>query len=508
MRKIRTKSGITLVTLIITIVVLLILAVVTISVVQDTGIITHAQNAASKMNKAQIEEKANLTKLEYTTDCYTNKDLKKSTQELRNKLIEAFEVTEDTNNDNIIEVNDKYAVVIKNTDLDIEVVEITNELKASSLLSITYKVNDEVNEGKTIYTSLDWTISQTMTEEQYVSQAEKETVVVQKLGEQYGKTFNNLDEAIVGIANIEFNQNFKEINECLTGLNTTRENLYYAFYNKGSLTSQMSKNDFIDYSYKIFCNNTTNYILSIIIDGIETSEEEIQLDEVPYTFNSGNIMNNTVYEIVLKNVSGDIVASEVVHIRNLEDVKQDWDIAWTSDGTTWSRRYYSVKEITEDYSIIAKMYKTGNTIDVPDYGSFDEYHMTIEGEGELAPIITETGDWVAWMENINIDININNVWEFAFTTKLTINEGITAIPDAAFGLGVRLTEIILPSTLETIGQEAFKLCTSVTDITIPEKVTFIGRKAFEECQNLTNIYYNGTATGAPWGAPYAKVQTY
>ena len=512
MKKTKFEKGITLIALIITIVVLLILAVISIKAVQDGGIITHAQNSASRMNKAQIEEKANLTKLEYTTDCYTNKELKKSIQELRNKIIEAFEVTEDTNNDNIIEVNDKYAIHIKNTDLDIEVVEITNALKASSLISIVYEVNDGVNEGKTINTSLNWTISQIKTEEQYVSQAEKETVVVQKLGDKYGKSFNDLDEAIVGIVNIEFKQNFKEINECLTGLNTTRENLYYAFYNNGSLTGQISKTDFIDCSYKEFCSYT-NYFLSVIIDGTESTEEEIQLDEVPYTFNSGNILNNTVYKIVLKNVSGDVVASEVVHVRNLEDVKQDWDIAWTSDGTTWSERYYSVKEITEDYSIIAKMYKTGNMIDVPDYGIFEEYHMTIEGDGELPPLTTKTGDLtngVAWMENIDIDININNVWEFGFTTKLTINEGITAIPDEAFYLGVRLTEIILPRTLESIGKQAFGLCASLPSITIPERVSAIGKNAFVNCNNLTNIYYKGDSApqGQPWGAPNATVQTY
>ena len=81
------EKGITLIALNITIVVLLILAVVSIKAVQDGGIITHAQNSASKMNKAQIEEKANLTKLEFITECYTNKDYKKSIQELRNKLI-------------------------------------------------------------------------------------------------------------------------------------------------------------------------------------------------------------------------------------------------------------------------------------------------------------------------------------------------------------------------------------------------------------------------------------
>jgi len=109
----RKEKGITLIALIITIVVLMILAVVTINTVKDGRIITHAQNAATKMNKAQIEEKANLVRLEYTTGCYANKNLKKSIQEFRDKLIGAFEVTADSKNEYMMTlmVEEEYEVL-------------------------------------------------------------------------------------------------------------------------------------------------------------------------------------------------------------------------------------------------------------------------------------------------------------------------------------------------------------------------------------------------------------
>ena len=50
------QNGITLVALIITIVVLLILAIVSIGAVQDSGIITHAQNAATGYNDEKGKE--------------------------------------------------------------------------------------------------------------------------------------------------------------------------------------------------------------------------------------------------------------------------------------------------------------------------------------------------------------------------------------------------------------------------------------------------------------------
>jgi len=56
MKNEKTQKGITLIALIITIVVLLILAVVAIGSVQESGIIGHAQNAASTYNQAKANE--------------------------------------------------------------------------------------------------------------------------------------------------------------------------------------------------------------------------------------------------------------------------------------------------------------------------------------------------------------------------------------------------------------------------------------------------------------------
>ena len=60
MKRTKTQKGITLIALIITIIVLLILAVVAIGTLQNTGIITHAQNARDEYEKAQTNEQAKL----------------------------------------------------------------------------------------------------------------------------------------------------------------------------------------------------------------------------------------------------------------------------------------------------------------------------------------------------------------------------------------------------------------------------------------------------------------
>ena len=127
------EKGITLIALIITIVVLLILAGVAVKSIQDGGIITKAQSAADSMNKAQIEEKVELVKMEFTIETMTDKESEKGVEELRDKIIETFQI-DDTDNDNVIQVNDKYAVIIRNDNLDTKVVETESALREKAVL--------------------------------------------------------------------------------------------------------------------------------------------------------------------------------------------------------------------------------------------------------------------------------------------------------------------------------------------------------------------------------------
>lgn len=85
-------------------------------------------------------------------------------------------------------------------------------------------------------------------------------------------------------------------------------------------------------------------------------------------------------------------------------------------------------------------------------------------------------------------------------TKVTMPSSLKEIADSAFLGDINLQEdIVLPEGLETIAQEAFAGAGATKGIAIyiPQSVTSIGVNAFAE---VAHIYYNGTATGAPWGA--------
>ena len=101
-----------------------------------------------------------------------------------------------------------------------------------------------------------------------------------------------------------------------------------------------------------------------------------------------------------------------------------------------------------------------------------------------------------------------NAWGSMGITSLVIGEGITNIPDYAFGMQIHLTSVTLPSTLTSIGASSLEECafTSITlpegletigdyaflaskfsSITLPSTLTTIGGSAFNDCKSLTSI---------------------
>ena len=76
-------------------------------------------------------------------------------------------------------------------------------------------------------------------------------------------------------------------------------------------------------------------------------------------------------------------------------------------------------------------------------------------------------------------------------TNAIVSHDVVDLPANAFeGSYSRpsaLTTVLLPDTLQSIGDEAFYYCSSLTSITIPEGVTSIGSSAFSGCSSLTFI---------------------
>ena len=94
-------------------------------------------------------------------------------------------------------------------------------------------------------------------------------------------------------------------------------------------------------------------------------------------------------------------------------------------------------------------------------------------------------------------IGIGALRECENLKTLTIEYGITSIDDMGIYRNTNLVNLTLPNSLKTIGDEAIAFNTSLIDVKIPSNVTSIGENAFK---NVPHIYYNGSASGSPWGA--------
>ena len=69
----------------------------------------------------------------------------------------------------------------------------------------------------------------------------------------------------------------------------------------------------------------------------------------------------------------------------------------------------------------------------------------------------------------------------------SVKEGTRIICDGAFGICRSLSEIVIPSSVTSIGDRAFSFCDSLSEIVIPSSVTSIGDSAFSFCSSLKYI---------------------
>ena len=84
---------------------------------------------------------------------------------------------------------------------------------------------------------------------------------------------------------------------------------------------------------------------------------------------------------------------------------------------------------------------------------------------------------------------------FMRLTSIIIPESVTSIGDGAFYGCSSLTSVTIPNSVTSIGNEAFYNCSSLTSITIPNSVTSIGDWAFYNCESLTKTNYTGDIAG-------------
>lgn len=127
-------------------------------------------------------------------------------------------------------------------------------------------------------------------------------------------------------------------------------------------------------------------------------------------------------------------------------------------------------------------------------------------DSTIPSTVTSIGDYAfkgSSKTSISIPSSVTYIGDCAFSgaslTSITIPNNVVTISYNAFQWCDSLSSVTFESNsqLQTIKSNAFGRCTGLTSITIPDTVTTIENYAFDQ---VPHVYYNGTATGSPWGA--------
>ena len=97
------------------------------------------------------------------------------------------------------------------------------------------------------------------------------------------------------------------------------------------------------------------------------------------------------------------------------------------------------------------------------------------------------------LEEVIVPGTVEKIGEFAFflnskLKKVTLNEGVKEIGKKCFSQDTALVEVSLPSTLKTISVCAFIYCPNLERVTIPNGVERIEDGAFAKCEKLKEVH--------------------
>ena len=103
------------------------------------------------------------------------------------------------------------------------------------------------------------------------------------------------------------------------------------------------------------------------------------------------------------------------------------------------------------------------------------------------------------LSDIVIPSSVTSIGEWAFwgcssLSDIVIPSSVTSIGDGAFMCCRSLSKIVIPSSVTSIGFSAFFDCSSLSEIVIPSSVTSIGNRAFFSCRSLSKIVIPSSVT--------------
>lgn len=96
---------------------------------------------------------------------------------------------------------------------------------------------------------------------------------------------------------------------------------------------------------------------------------------------------------------------------------------------------------------------------------------------------------------VNLIIKHKSIFNRAFEgctslSQIIIPFSVNFIGDFAFERCISLKQIVIPSSVKNIGNNSFEGCISLVHISIPSSIISIGKYAFSKCTSLEQISFD------------------
>lgn len=180
-----------------------------------------------------------------------------------------------------------------------------------------------------------------------------------------------------------------------------------------------------------------------------------------------------------------ITALKLTGSINIDDIKFLREMA----GCYYNWGKYPGKLEYLDLEDVTLNFESRSSLDI--YTNKREYLTNVRGE-DAQTLPDYTFAYLDQLKTIILPPSIQNIGEIAFyhdtsLTTIKLPYSLRFIGRSAFEGCENLTDLTIPTFVEKIGEYAFSGCSSLTSIKIPSGVKTIEESTFENCSNLTTV---------------------